>query len=112
MKYEIRIIADTNDADYVTGINTIDEKTLEIIKPVIRAIKDFKPYENKGHSHSHNFPSGEFVRDDLGEKSAEELYGDLKGFEDFLDYCPCGEHGIHTVERVEVYPVPKKERLL
>ena len=47
MEYEIRITADTNDADYITSVNTISEEDLEKIKPLIEKIKNFKPYKVK-----------------------------------------------------------------
>ncbi len=80
-KYMI-ITADTNDADYVTQKTKITVDKLELFKPLIEAIKNFKPYKGKSKDgyeskHSHNFPygSGEYIpRRDLGEKTIIELY--------------------------------------
>lgn len=108
MKQYIEITADTNDADYVNNRCEITNEELELIKPVIQAIKDFKPYVSKTEDgkmdwkHDHNYPNGEFVREDLGEKTAEELYGHLEGFEIFNDFCPYGEYGIHTIESIVI----------
>jgi len=116
--YEIIITVDTNDADYVTKINTISHETLEIIKPLIKAIKDFKPYKvevnNMSWTHSHNYPWGEYLpREDLGEKSVEELYSDFDelAHETLAFLLPMG-FDFHTIKSIEVCPIRDKERLL
>jgi len=110
MKY-IAIKVDTNDADYNTSINSITDSQIKLILPVIEEIKKFKPYKGKTrygeHEHTSNYPTGEFVRQDLGEKSTEDMYGHLKGFNCFDGFIPYGENGCHTIESVEIY-----ERLL
>lgn len=123
---EITITADTNDADYISQSSKISKSDLELIKPLIKAIKNFTSYttplpENIGSGiikeweHCHNFPSGECVRDDLGEKSGYQYYLPLVGedvmnmFEGLLPY---GEHGIHTIKSIEVTPYVKKIKLL
>ena len=40
-----------------------------------------------------------------GEKSPEELYGHLEGFEFFDGLCPRGEDGIHTIESIKIIEV-------
>jgi hypothetical protein len=113
MEKRIIITADTNDADYVTSINAITDEDIELIKPVVEAIKNFKPYKAGGFTHSHNFPSGEhFPRTDMGEKTTEELYGHLEGYDLFQDLCPYGEHGIHTIDEVEIYEIVNEIKLL
>ena len=107
MKKFILIKADTNDADYITSKNEITDDQIELIKPVIQAIKDFKPYSTKtirwsDWTHDNNYPNGECCRKDLGEKSAEELYGHLKGFELFNDLIPGDEYGINTIEEIVI----------
>ena len=112
MKYEIAITADTNDGDYITEVSEISEEDLDTIKPLIQAIKEFKPYKNK-YTHHHNYPWGEYVRDDMGEKSARELYKfDEEIFELFEEYIPYGEYGIHTIESITICPLQKKTKLL
>jgi hypothetical protein len=116
--YEITIRADTNDADYVTQVSPISEKDLNVIKPLIKAIKNFKPYKAQmpGKTewiHDHNYPWGECTRADLGEKTPQELYDfDKEVFEAFQDYVPYGEYGIHTIESIFICPAGKKTRLL
>ncbi len=119
--YQIIIVADTNDGDYVTHVGPISEEDLEIIKPLIKAIKNFKPYKvNKKDSppsftwtHSHNYPLSEGRSRNMGEKTPRELYDfDEKVFAAFEDYVPYGEYGIHTIESITICPLQKKTKLL
>ena len=115
MTYEIKIVVDTNDADYNTSVNTISDNDLLQIKPLINAIRNFKPYSHGMHTHRHNYPYGEYgPREDLGELFPNQIYKGLskEAFEIFEEYCPFGEHGFHTIESVEIWPVVKKTRLL
>jgi len=128
MKKYLIVTADTNDADYITENTEISDKDLEILKPLFKSIKNFKPYKVKYKSscsgeirewtHDNNFPwgNGEYMpREDLGEKSVEEIYSDHKeAVELFTEggYCPYGEYGIHTIESIEVMEVASKKKLL
>ena len=122
MKYEMIIQADTNDADYVTSITTVTEKQLDKIKFIANKIKKFKPYEvsfentNYGTmtwTHSHNWPNGDCLRSDLGEKHPMDLYDlDEKTYEWFEEYLPFGEYGIHTIDSITITPYVKKQELL
>lgn len=112
-KFEIAVIVDTNDADYATAINIITADDLAKLRPIFKAIKNFKSYKNKQHNHSNNWPNGECLRADLGEKSPAEIYNiDEELVETVEEFCPANEWGFHTIERVEVYPVLEKERLV
>jgi len=107
--FEITIVVDTNDGDYVTEVCQITEYKLNKIKPLIEAIKNFKPY----NGHTSNYPIGECCRSDLGEKTPQELYKfEDKIFELFEDYCPYNEYGFHTIKSIEVCPAREKEKLL
>lgn len=119
--HEIMIRVDTNDADYDTSITGITEEELESIRPIIEAIKNFKPYKTKidgyERTHHHNWPYGEMRREDLGEKEPEDIYSNLDFGTDamylFEDLLPCGgEYGFHTIDAIIVYPKPEKEILL
>lgn len=109
--YEITITIDTNDADYRTEVSKISEEELELIKPLIAAIKKFEPYvgvipnTDREWRHGSNYPQGECLREDLGEKSAIEYYGFPEETHDLFEgFCPCDEHGWHTVESIYVCP--------
>lgn len=122
MQYEITIRVDTNDADYATEVSIVDEITIEVIKPLIEAIKKFKPYQtdtktaayNKKWKHHHNYPFGECQREDLGEKSPRELYPmfDEDTFETFESLVPYCEYGFHTIDSIEITPYVEKTKLL
>jgi hypothetical protein len=119
MNKYIYIVADTNDGDYVSEMSLITDEMLEKIKPVINAIKAFEPYEaystgvwRSKWTHTTNYPCGEANRADLGEKSAEELYGHIDGFKEFDQFVPNGEYGIHSIESIKVFNVESIEELL
>ena len=115
MKY-LYVSADTNDADYIGTLRPITDEEIELIRPVVEAIQNFVPYEGVQRSygsylHRHNYPEGDVLRSDLGEKSPKEMYGHLPGFETFQDFIPYNEYGgIHTIETVMV--VTSEEILL
>jgi hypothetical protein len=122
MKYYINITADTNDADYISEIGEISNEQLELIQPVIKAIKNFKSYKGKSKSgsdwdHGNNFPTGDCYRPDLGEKSAEEIYVESgivtqEQFDAFMEFVPSNEYGIHTIESVDLFHVTEEHSLL
>ena len=108
MTYEIVIIGDQNDADYVTSINDITPKQLERFKPLIAAIKN--------SSNRHNFPASDYVDGSPGELYPEF---DVKSDDDYslLDefwecYVPSGEQGVHTITSIVYYEKPTKIVLL
>jgi hypothetical protein len=95
---------DTNDADYVGEIVEVTEETLEHFKPLIEKIKNFKPYCNEGWSHHSNFPVGDCLREDLGEKHPMELYNlTEEEYEYFVDSFRLygGEWGSHTIHKIQ-----------
>ena len=118
METYIKIKVDTNDADYNMEFTEIDEETLSIITPLIEAIKNFKPFDTgEGHTQRKNFPFGECLRSDLGEKSIEELYVQTglcteEALDIFLEMLPYGEYGFHTIESIEIFKVSEKIKLL
>lgn len=115
MTYTIIVQGDTCDADYITKKTKISDEMLDFIKPVIKAIKSFESYEIKGKKFKHNFPYSELPeetlipRKDLGEKSCEEMYGHIKGFKEFLKYCP---EDIHSIVSIEIIPINATIKLL
>lgn len=118
MKYQIEIKVDANDADYMTEVSEITESQLLQIKPLIEAIKKFKPYVGTRadwkYPFDRNYHVGEGVRIDLGEKEVEDVYPEISPevHELFREFCPYGEYGFHTVESIYVYPAIVKTRLL
>ena len=120
MKYYLNVVADTNDSDYIESFSEISKDNLEKIKPLIKEIKNFEPYEAEGagyiglNQHHHNWPVGEIRRDDLGEKSIEQIYSNIEPSIIRLfneHYVPYGEYGVHTIESIFLYKCieePKK----
>lgn len=119
----LRIKADINDADWVYSFVNIQESLLEKIRPVIQAIKEFKPYEvtmtpswsdqEYTYKYNHNYPMGNMCDSGSGEKSAEELYGHIPNFQEFHGLVPYPTHGeddIHSIESIDIIEV--KEKLL
>ena len=112
-KLYIVVKADTNDADYIEECKEISRENLDKIKPLLKAISEFKPYSVGRWKHHHNFVTEDALRDDLGEKSPEELYSEyLEELEIFKEYVPNDEYGIHTIESVKVLEVIKEENLI
>ena len=105
------VTVDTNDADYVSEVVEVDEKDLERFLPLIEKIKNFKPYtvEHIGRfstswSFSNNFPIGDCLRDDLGEKHPKELYNlSDEDYEDFIEtfHLWGTDWGFHTIENIQ-----------
>jgi hypothetical protein len=112
VKY-LMVVADTNDGDYVHRKVKITPGKVEEIMPVIEAIKKFKPYKSKGHEFRHNFPQGECLREDMGEKEVYDIYPKLTKdqLDEFIEeYAPYAEYGIHTIKSIEL--VSEGEKLL
>jgi len=105
------VTVDTNDADYVREIVEVDEETLEHFKPLIEKIKNFKPYCNEGWLHRYNFPFGECLREDLGEKHPMELYNlteeECAYFIETFNLWG-GEWGFHTIESIQEITLGEK----
>ena len=101
MSCEICITVDTNDADFLTDTRAITVEEINKLRPLLKAISDFKG--------SYNFGRGDVYDEDIYERYSqfsEELV------EEFLDMCPCHDHGFHTLESVCVYTLPEKEWLV
>ena len=118
MFYSISIKVDTNNGNCLTEISKISLEDLEKFKPLIKLIDEFEPYisteleSNIKWTHAHNFPVGAALRDDLGEKSVFELYRQIPKeiIEEFLELCPYGEYGFHTIEKISI--VPSQEEMI
>lgn len=99
---EIEITTDHNDGDYLTETTAITPEQLEKIKPIIEAISN--------HKGSYNFGRGDVFEGDILEMYPQFTEEEL---ENFLYMCPSDcNAGFHTLESVNIYPVPVRERLL
>ena len=98
MKKFIIITADTNDADYVTEVNEITDEEIELIKPVIEAIKN-APKDKDGWGHNYE------TEECTDKADAIKLYGHIEGFETFDKFVPTGDPncpGIHSIISVNI----------
>lgn len=91
MEKYLVVKADTNDADYITQETKVDDtfdiKRLSKIMKVINA--------NRGRWETHDWtktPPTEMYKDKISEEDIEW----------FSDCVPHGEHGVHTIESVEL----------
>lgn len=113
MNKYILIEADTNDGDYISKLTEIYDEELELIKPVIQAIKEFKPYIGNKPDYwnslfRHNYPTSDCCRKNLGEKTTFEMYGHLEGFDLFGELIPYEEYGIHTIKSIKIIQILEK----
>ena len=117
MNYTIIIGVDENDGDYVTSVSTINEEELAVLVALFEKVKAFRPYTGQStsgyiYTHTHNFPWNQ-VRNDLGEKSAVELYDiDEDTVELLLNVLPNPEYGFHDIVTVTYHPAVQETRLL
>ena len=65
------VTVDYNDADYISGIVTLEDQDYERFLPVIEAINNFKPYITEWGPQYSNWES---CRPDLVDKSIYEVY--------------------------------------
>ena len=101
MKKYIIITADTNDADYVTKKSEITDEQMELIKPMIEAIKNCEE--------EHNYETQDCISETEG---ADEIYKNVPGFDLFDRFVPSNEYGIHTIESVEILEVSNEYKLI
>jgi hypothetical protein len=113
MKKYIIIKADINDGDYISRKTEIDEETLNIIMPVINAIKEYN--EDKSiKKQKFNW----YCLKNKDSESPEELYVKSgKVTEEALDYFwerlpSLDNESIHTIESIELLEVIKETDLL
>lgn len=102
MKY-IVIEADTNDADYIEKSDFITDQDLNLIRPLLDALK-------KRESKRHNWVTSEYCDD----QNPYEMYHKFteKQIDMMNQYVPYGEYGIHTITSIKIYEVTNEEVIL
>lgn len=95
--FELKIVADTNDADYETALTAVSMEEIQALLPIIAKIQPEAHNWENGHQ-------GDLTVQYAGILTEEEI-------ELFSNYLPYGEYGIHTIERIEYYPIPRREIL-
>ena len=102
MIYEIVITADTNDGDYVTKTSDITSEGLKRFTPLISEIAK--------RVNNHNWVTSEYGDD---EDKPENMYSQFAELvEEFGEFVPHGEDGVHTIESIVYYEKPTKIVLL
>ena len=107
MKKLLIIKADTNDADYITGICEIQPEDEQLIRKVAGVLRT---ESKKGCAGSHNWETSEY-----GDERPEDMYEDVltqDEIETFDGYVPYGEHGIHTIDSIRILEVTSDEKLI
>lgn len=122
MKLYLEVVADTNDADYVTSRNEITREEIEQLKPLIKAIAlqkghnwDTSEYARDSDRPTRMYP--EFISykegygpDDEDDYEARDWQNDIINL--FGEYVPYGEYGIHTIKSITVMEVQSEVDLL
>lgn len=97
MKNLLIVTADTNDADYVSEISEVKSDALDRIIVILDKINKAGKFEWNG------FPWGKGEYADTG---FQKEYADILSEEEmeyFNGFTPYGEHGIHTISRIDLY---------
>lgn len=97
----IVIKADTNDGDYVQESNSISDEDLKKFEPLIEAIK-----KTKGH----NWATADYAREPNPEKMYSQF--DCELVDEFNDFVPRGENGVHTITAITIYTVTDRKKLI
>ena len=100
MNYDVVVIADENDADYLTQITTVTSEDSSRIKLICTLI---------GTSHG-NWNTSEYGGLDPSSKHANIL--SKEDIEFFNGLVPYGENGVHTVRSVYCYPSSSRIRIM
>ncbi len=110
MKKILIVKADCNDGDYIEESNEITIAQLHKFAPMFKAI---------GETPGHNFESGDCVRTEswdevyrktVGKDMTEDEWEEYT--EEFSDFVPHGEYGIHSIESIRVLTVIEEEKLV
>ena len=106
MKKYINIIADYNDGDYCESLIQISDEILEIIKPLIEEIKNYKgDYNWDNHNNEMESPEDFYVKGGLCTQEAFNAFGDI------MPYAPENDE-IHSITSIRILEVSNESQLL
>jgi len=114
---KILIEGDTNDGDYISEMSDITQETLDLILPVIEAVKsstEFHNWSNEYDSKSieDKYPQFCVRNDDYDPEDEYDYEFELgEALEAFSGLVPSGEYGVHSIKKIEIYRC-EPERLL
>lgn len=110
------VVADTNDADYVTQITELKDWKLEVLPTLLKVAEVIKNFEKKYRQH-HNHHNWE----DADRHNAINVLDTYKGDitqedKDIVEeaFFPPGDeqYGIHTIESIKILTISNEEELV
>lgn len=101
--FSITVKADTNDADYIEQTSDITQEQIDRFRPLFSAMILVAEHKrNHDWNGTYNWPDSEY-RDEGTPKSVYEPYGISEEIiEEFGDFVPYGEYGVHTIESITI----------
>lgn len=111
MKKYIIIQADTNDADYISNKSEITDEELEIIMPVIKAIRAYEDDETiKKQKWNWDVEGNKDLTPD--ERYLKSGLVTEEAFDYFNEFCPhSGDTPVHSIDSIELLEVINETKL-
>lgn len=106
MERFLLIKADTNDGDYISEKSKISDVNLEKVREIVKALRESNKV-GQGYRRRIRWETGECGNPYEYATKGILTMDEIEFFNDFL---PHGEHGIHTIESIEI--VYQGEKLL
>lgn len=105
MKKYLHVVADCNDGDLLERVKEIDDETLLLVTPLIHAIKEI----TSNREIDFNWPNLEW--------ESESIYNLYEEFpkeviNKFSRFVPYGEHGVHSIYKINLLEVTYKKEFL
>lgn len=112
MKKYILIKADVNDGDYISSKNEITDEDIELIKPIIDAIKEYDN-DKSIKRQKWNWDINGYNDQDPNQRYVKSGKCSLESFDYFNDLLPFMDNqDIHTIESIEILVVSEEIKLL
>lgn len=101
MKQLLIIVADTNDADYVTSQHYLHPSDIKRAKGIVAKL----------HKNGYNWVTHEYSSEELPETMYKGILhkSDIEWFGDLV---PQGENGVHSITSIKILDVVASEKLL
>jgi hypothetical protein len=105
----ILIEGDCNDGDYISEMSEITQETLDLILPVIEAVKAYTEYHNWSNEYDNKSLEDKYpqlcVRNEDYDPEDEDDYEFVCGWalKMFSSLVPSSEYGVHSINKIEVY---------